>query len=129
MSRFKLYFSISSTKTSTRVLDRAAGITANAINQGSFFSKLSKRFPHHSTVLVMADDASKLILETSTNVAVEIVDDTSFIRPKSTIYSEITKLLIKDQVLWNSVFWNNDNYRPDRTSETIQDVYESHMTL
>ena len=26
--------------------------------------------------------------------------------------------------MWDSVFWNDDNYRPDRTSKTLNSIYE-----
>ena len=110
---------------------RAVAISAESIKSGKFFSQISQKFPNFA--LLTAEDASRLVSESATNVLVQVLDDTGVVNPNSALYNELRTILFEatqqdsdqmDRVLWNSVFWNNDNTRPDKSSQTLNDIYK-----
>jgi hypothetical protein len=62
--------------------------------------------------------------------------DSDIVSPNSeqVVYNSLNNLLfssaatIKDQSEWESVFWNDDIYRPDKTSDTLNNIFEKMNT-
>jgi hypothetical protein len=83
--------------------------------------------------LLTASDEKKLLTESTTNVLIDTFDDSDVVsqNSESQVYKILESLLvssrtiIKDQSdkMWDSVFWNEDNYRPDKTTKTLNDIY------
>ena len=128
----KLLFSLESQTTQTK----ETVIRIDNVVSGDMVSNLMQRYDTASAEepLLTANDEKRLLKETMTNVIVETFDDSDVISPnsESQIYNALKELLvssrltIKDQSdkMWDSVFWNDDNYRPDRTSKTLNSIYE-----
>ena len=76
---------------------------------------------------------NRLLSESTAKVMVETFDDTEVPNPSSEarIYEMLDQLLIdsreiiKEQSsqLWSSVFYENENYRPDQVTQTVSDIY------
>ena len=84
--------------------------------------------------LLTAEDEKRLLTESATNILIDTFDDSDVVSPNSEaqIYKLLTdhlidhsRTVIKDQSdkMWESVFWNEDNYRPDLTSQTFNQVF------
>jgi len=126
---FRLMFNVAATNSRSRI----ALISVDSIRKGSLFSKLDQKFPYSDTVLLTAEDTSRLLSESTAEVMVETFDDTEVPNPSSEarIYEMLNKLLIDSQEtikeqssqMWSSVFYENENYRPDQTTQTISDIY------
>lgn len=127
---FKLLCSLSS-QTSQRA---EVTIRIENIVNGDLMSKLHQRFPNSPTVLLTAEDEKRLLSESVTNVMVDtIFDDLSVVTPDSekSVYNMLKNLLVSSTVtirkqsdkMWDSVFWNEDNYRPDKVVKTLNEVY------
>jgi hypothetical protein len=73
-----------------------------------------------------------MLAETATNIRMDTFDDYEVGSPdtESQILSILKDLMvtsrttIKDQSdkMWDSVFWNDDNYRPDKTTKTLNEI-------
>lgn len=93
------------------------------IVDGELVSQLIQKFPEASEVLLTAEDEQRVLSESTTNVIVESFDDSAVVNPNSRkeIYEILKSLLVTSSTtinsetykLWDSVFWNDDNYRPD----------------
>ena len=127
---FKLLFSMSSQSTQTK----QTVIRIQSVVNGNMVSKLLQKYQNEKEVLLTAQDEKQLLSETMTNVLIESFDDSDVISQSSEtqIYKILQDMLvssrttIKDQssTMWNSVFWNEDNYRPDKTSKLLTDAYK-----
>ncbi|XP_045032922.1 uncharacterized protein LOC123474642 [Daphnia magna] len=72
-------------------------------------------------------------METATNIFVESFDDSDVVsqNSESQVYNVLKNLLVSSRTtikeqsdkMWESVFWNEDNYRPDKTSKTLNEMY------
>jgi hypothetical protein len=78
-------------------------------------------------IFLTVNDEKKMLTETASNIRMETFDYTEVGSPdtENKIYNISKNLLvtsrttIKEQSdkMWDSVFWNDDNYRPDRTTK------------
>ena len=126
---FRLMFNVAATNSRSRI----ALISVHSIRKGSLFGKLEQKFPNADSVLLTAEDANRLLSESTAKVKVDIFDDTEVPNPSSEarIYEMLDQLLIdsretiKEQSsqLWSSVFYENENYRPDQVTQTVSDIY------
>ena len=124
----KMRFTLSSQKSQSK----DTKINILSVMSGSMMSTLDQRF-HGQDVLLTAADKDQLLKETSTNIIVQTLDDTDV--PSSNTQDQIYKIVENllqfsratiaagDAKAWESLFWNNDNYRPDKVSKTLNDVY------
>ena len=130
-SHFRLLFSLSSERAQTRqTLMRVKNVV-----KGQMASTLLQRLPSAESVLLTANDEKRLLTESATNIIIDTFDDTDdVISPNSEaqIYQLLrdnllapSRTIIKDQSdkMWESVFWNEDNYRPDKTTKTWNEIY------
>ena len=79
-------------------------------------------------------DEKKLLTESTTNVLIETFDDSDDVsqNSESQVYNLLNNLLVSSRTnikeqndqMWDSVFWNDDNYRPDKTTQTMNDIYK-----
>ena len=112
---------------------RIAKISIDSIRQGSLFSKLDQKFPNADSVLLTADNTNRLLSESTTRAIVQIFDDSEKPNPSSEarIYDILEEMLldsketIKEQSSkqWSSVYYRNENYRPDHVTQAISDIY------
>jgi hypothetical protein len=127
---FKLLFSLSSQSTQTR----QTVIRIENIVNGQMMTQLMQKFNESTKdALLTASDEKKLLTESTTNVLIDTFDDSDVVsqNSESQVYKILESLLvssrtiIKDQSdkMWDSVFWNEDNYRPDKTTKTLNDIY------
>jgi len=100
-------------------------------------AKLIQRYPTAQTVILTADDEKKLLSESLSNIDFVIFDDFSegaIITPESERRArdilmnllESSKISIEKEkdIMWDSVFWNDENYRPDKVARTLNDIYK-----
>ena len=102
------------------------------IMSGEMMNNLDQKF-RGKEVLLTAEDKNKLLKETSTNIIIQMVSDSDI--PTATseenVYGILERLLQfsrtiiqrGESIAWESVFWNEDNYRPDKTSNTFNEIY------
>ena len=89
---FRLMFNVAATNSRSRI----ALISVHSIRKGSLFGKLEQKFPNADSVLLTAEDANRLLSESTAKVKVDIFDDTEVPNPSSEarIYEMLDQLLI-----------------------------------
>lgn len=97
-------------------------------------SNLLQRFGQKDEILLTTNDEKRLLTETTTNILVESFDESDVVSPnsESQIYNMLRNLLfsnktvVKEQSdkMWDTVFWNEENYRPDKAAikRSLQEV-------
>ena len=127
----KLLFSLESQTTQTR----ETVIRIDNVVSGDMVSSLMQRYdPAQQKPLLTANDEKRLLKETMANVIVETFDKSDVLSPnsKSQINNALKELLFSSRLtikeesnrMWGSVFWNDDNYRPDKTTKTLNSIYQ-----
>ena len=129
-SRFDLSIRLSISTQKTQITDTT--IKISSIMKGEMISKLTQKY-EKGDVLLTADDKKKLLRESTTNIIIQSIQDSDnpSVASQEFIFKMLENLLNFTQVTiqkgdnmtWGSVFWNEDNYRPDKTSKTINDIY------
>jgi hypothetical protein len=124
----KLLYSLSSQTSQTK----QTTISIDSVTSGSMVSKLLQKFGNKNEIFLTANDEKKMLAETVTNIKMETFDDSEVASPdtENQIVNILKEMLItsrttiKDQSdkMWDSVFWNEDNYRPDRTTKTLNEI-------
>nr|CAH0111139.1 unnamed protein product [Daphnia galeata] len=126
---FKLLFSLTSQTSQTK----QTVIRIDNVVSGQMVSDLLQRFDQNvQEVFLTAKDEKRLLTETITNVFVDTFEDSDVISPNSElqVYNLLKNLLISSRAvikeqsdkMWDSVFWNEDNYRPDKTTKTLNEM-------
>ena len=98
-------------------------------------TKLMQRYGRQNKeVFLTANDEKKLLSESTSKVLVETFDDSDVVSSNSEleIYNILIDLLISSRTtikeqrdkMWDSVFWNNENYRPDKASKTMNEFFK-----
>jgi hypothetical protein len=127
---FKLLFSLTSQTSQTK----QTVIRVDNVVSGQMVSDLLLRYDQNvQEVFLSANDEKRLLMETMTNVLVETFDDLDVVssNSESQIYNLLKNALftsrttIKEQndTTWDSVYWNDESYRPDKTSKTLNDLH------
>ena len=128
---FKLLFSLTS-QTSQR---KETAIRIDNVVSGQMVTKLMQRYGRQNKeVFLTANDEKKLLSESTSKILVETFDDSDVVSSNSEleIYNILKDLLISSRTtikeqrdkMWDSVFWNNENYRPDKASKTINELFK-----
>ena len=130
-SDFQLKFRLDSEKSQTK----QTIIKLESLLSGRIASQLKQQMKGKEFAFLNAKDAQELLQESATNILIDTFDDSDIASSDSRL--EIYKFLQKNLIepgkkvikdasdkLWGSVFWNEDNYRPDLTSKTFNDVYK-----
>ena len=128
---FKLLFSMTSQTTQTK----QTVIRIDNVVSGQMVSDLLQRFDQNvQQAFLTAKDEKRLLTETKTNVFVETFEDSDVISPNSElqVYNLLKNFLISSRAvikeqsdkMWDSVFWNEDNYRSDKTIKTLNEIFK-----
>ena len=129
--KLKMRFSLSSQKSHTQ----DTKLKIESIMHGNMINKLDQKFKGQETILLTADGKKQLLKESSENIIIQTVDDTQI--PTKSSQSEIYRRLENmiqfsrttiqkgDEKAWENVFWNDDNYRPDQSSKTLNELYKN----
>jgi hypothetical protein len=125
---FKLLYSLSSQKSQTK----HTSITIDSVISGQMVTALIQKFKKKKDIFLTANDEWKLLTEITTNIRMDTFDDYEVVTPdtESQILSILKDLLvtsrktIKEQCdkKWDSVFWKEENYRPDKTTKTLNEI-------
>ena len=130
-SDLKMFFSLSAQKTQRR----ETVIRIENVMAGEMAASLDQRYtnPEKPDALLTAADEKRLLTESSTNVLIDSFDDSDVVSPatEAQIYNLLKDMLVSSRTtikeqsdqMWESVFWNDDNYRPDKTTKTWQEIY------
>ncbi len=103
------------------------------ITSGKLFGKLEQQCPTKDHVFLTADDAKILLSESVNNVLVESFSDNEVVSAglETPIYSILEKMMVASKEMsdgdgekWDSVFWNDENSRPDRVAEMMNKSLE-----
>jgi len=103
------------------------------ITSGKLFGKLEQRYPVAEYVYLTAEDTKNLLSESVNNVLVESFSDNEVVSAglEAPIYSILEKMMVSAKETiegigdkWDFVFWNNENCRPDRVAEILNDSWE-----
>ena len=130
-SHFRLLFSLSSERAQTRqTLMRVKNVV-----KGQMTSTLFQGLPNAESALLSAKDKKRLLTESTTNILIDTFDDSDdVISPNSEaqIYQLLrdnllvpSRTIIKEESdkMLESVSWDDDNYRPDKTTKTWNEIY------
>jgi hypothetical protein len=128
---FKLLFSLSSQTSQTK----QTVIRIETIASGQMVSDLLQKYGSETKeVFLTASDEKRMLTETATNIRLDTFDETEVgsSNSESQIYNMLKEMLISSKItikeqsdkMWESVFWNDDNYRPDKTTQTLNNVYK-----
>ncbi|XP_055328828.1 uncharacterized protein LOC129581650 isoform X2 [Paramacrobiotus metropolitanus] len=117
-----------------RAARRIVQVKAEHVQAGRLFSQLQQQVPNTSVVYMKADDLTQMTLEIATNVmATEVVDDEFIGQDQSITITNILESLLQmkpessasfQAQMWDSVFWKDENTRPDRVTSTLNEFYE-----
>jgi len=97
-------------------------------------SELMERYSEADDVFIAVEDEQRLIIETKENIIVALEEDTTEIDmiSEENIYAALANVLIESRgkitfdhslEMWNSLFWNEEDYRPDKIAKQINEIY------
>ncbi|XP_046637277.1 uncharacterized protein LOC124315553 isoform X2 [Daphnia pulicaria] len=125
---FKLFYSLSSEASHIK----QATINIDSVTSGQMVTRFLQKFGDQNEVFLSANDERKMLTEMASKIQMDTFDDYEVGSPdaENIIYSFLKDLLvmsrttIKEQSdeMWDSVFWNEDNYRPDRTTRVLNEI-------
>jgi len=133
-SSFQLLFSVSSQKTRTK----ETKIQIETILSGRMVSKLLQRMlPNAEFALLTDDDEKELLTESANAIVIDAIDNSDSIvssDSKAQIYEFLKEALLLDPSrtiitkqsdhMWDFVFWEERNYRPDRATAAWNEIYK-----
>jgi hypothetical protein len=128
LNHLKLLYSLSSQTSQTK----QAYITIDSITSGRLVLTLLKKFQKTNQIYLTANDEKKMLKETATNILMDTFDDSEVWSRNSEvqIFNILKGLLVTSRTtieeesdkIWDSVFWDDDNYRPDKTAKTLNEI-------
>ncbi len=128
LNHFKLLYSLSSQTSQTK----QTTISIDSVTSGQLVSTLFQKFGDKKEIFLTANDEKKMLTEMATNIRMDTFDDSEVGSPdtESQILNILKDLLVtsrttikdKSDKMWDSVFWNDDNYRPDKTTKTLNEI-------
>ena len=105
--------------------------------EGGIVSKVNEQMAYANFALMSTEDEQHLLHESVTNILINSFDDskdvvasdskTQLKRFIKSLLFHPTKIIItklSDSQVWSSVFWKEVNYRPDRASKILNQVYK-----
>jgi hypothetical protein len=124
----KLLYSLSSQTLQTK----QTTIRIDSVTSGQMVSTLLQKFGEKNEIYLTANDEKKMLTEMATNIRMDTFDDYEVGSPDTELLIinnlkdllGVSKMTIKEQSdkMWDSVFWNEDNYRPDKTTKTLNEI-------
>lgn len=131
----KILFSLSSQSTNSKEIV----INFKDILFGQMVSKLLQKFSSSPELFLTIEDVNQLLWEITSNVIVETLNDSDVVSPysESQIFNMMNDVLVssrttifkQNDILWKYVFWNDDDYRPDKTSKRLNEIYKKLDTV
>jgi hypothetical protein len=107
-------------------------IRIDSVTSGQLVSTLLQKFGDKKEIFLTANDEKKMLTETATNIRMDSFDDYEVGSPntESQISDILKGMLVTSKAtitkqsdkMWDSVFWNDDNYRPDKTTKTLNEI-------
>jgi hypothetical protein len=126
----KLRYSLISQASQTKQMT----ISIDSVTSGSMVSKLLQKFGDKNEIFLTANDEKKMLTETAANIRMETFDDTEIGSPETetqivNILKDLlvtSRTIVKEQndKMWDSVVWNDDNYRPDKTTKILNEIID-----
>ncbi len=126
--QLKLLYSLSSQTSQTK----QTTIRIDSVTSGQLVSTLLQKFGDKKEIFLTANDEKKMLTETATNIRMETFDDSEVGSPdteyqilnilKDLLVTSRTTIKEQSDKMWDSVFWNEDNYRPDKTTKTLNEI-------
>ncbi|EFX79641.1 hypothetical protein DAPPUDRAFT_244756 [Daphnia pulex] len=124
----KLLYSLSSQTSQTK----QTTISIDSVTSGRMVSTLLQKFGDKKEIFLTANDEKKMLSETATNIRMDTFDDSEVGSPdtetqilnilKDLLVTSRTTIKEQSDKMWDSVFWNEDNYRPDKTTKTLNEI-------
>ncbi len=113
---------------------RDVKIKIENITSGKLCAELDQKFPNAKQVLLTAQDTKTILSESVNNVLVDSFSDMKEVpdpAAKNRIYSTLQTMLVSAQEkiasdsskTWDSVFWRDENTRPDKVAKTLNESY------
>jgi hypothetical protein len=126
----KLRYSLSSQASQTK----QTTISIDSVTSGSMVSKLLQKFGDKNEIFLTANDEKKMLTESATNIRMETFDDSEVASPdtenqivnilKDLLITSRTTIKEQNDKMWDSGVWNEDNYRPDKTTKTLNEIID-----
>ncbi|XP_055350706.1 uncharacterized protein LOC129597251 [Paramacrobiotus metropolitanus] len=130
VSEMIVYYSLRTQKSARRLIQ----VKAEHVQNGALATTLNQRFPGKDVVYMKSDDLKQLTLEIATNVvATEVTDDEFVSQDQSITISTLLESILKakavttasfDSQMWSSVFWQDENARPDKVTQSLNEFYK-----
>jgi hypothetical protein len=127
-NHFKLLYSLSPQTSQTK----QTTITIDSVTSSTLVSTLLQKFGDKKEIFLTASDEKKMLSETATNIRMDTFDDSEVGLPdtefqvsnilKDLLVTSRTTIREQSDKMWDSVFWNEDNYRPDKTTKTLNEI-------
>ena len=131
---FKLLYSWSSSQPSQT---KQMAINMESITSGQIVSNLLQKFGDKKDIFLTANDEKKMLTEMATNIRMDTFDDSEVGSPDTEFqisnflknFLITSRTIIKEQndKMWDSVFWEEDDYRPDRTTSILNEIVNNLM--
>lgn len=112
--------------------EREVLISLRNIRNGRTMSKLEQKFPGNREVLLTADDANRLLSESASSIMVQVYSENDEVvneHSEQNVLNTLQSLMVAgtqkvdaDFKLWDSVFWNEENYRPDVLAHELNEL-------
>jgi hypothetical protein len=128
LDHLKLLYSLSSQTSQTK----QTTISIDSVTSGQMVSTLLQKFGDKKEIFLTANDEKKMLTETATNIRMDTFDDSEVGSPdtelhilnflKDLLVTSRTTITKQSDKMWDSVFWNDDNYRPDKTTKTLNEI-------
>ncbi|EFX79566.1 hypothetical protein DAPPUDRAFT_244780 [Daphnia pulex] len=125
---FKLLYSLTSQTSQTK----QTTISIDSVTSGQMITTLLQKFGDKKDIFLTANDEKKMLSETATNIRMDTFDDSEVGSPdtetqilnilKDLLVTSRTTIKEQSDKMWESVFWNEDNYRPDKTTKTLNEI-------
>ncbi len=125
---FKLFYSLSSEASHTK----QATINIDSVTSGQMVTRLLQKFGDQNEVFLSANDERKMLTEMASKIQMDTFDDSEVGSPDAEIiiFSFLKNVLVTSRTtvkeqsdeMWDSVFWNEDDYRPDRTTRMLNEI-------
>jgi hypothetical protein len=107
-------------------------ISIDSVTSGQLVSTLLQKFGDKKEIFLTANYEKKMLTETATNIRMDTFDDSEVGSPdteiqilnflKNLLVTSRTTIKEQRDKMWDSVFWNDDNYRPDKTTKTLNEI-------
>jgi len=106
-----------------------------SILDGSFVLELIKIYPGAKEVFLNAEDEKRLLAESKEKIILTSVEDLADVNPKldEDLDALLNHLLIEsrgkityyhDSNLWESLYWMEEDYRPDKVAASLNEIYK-----